>query len=68
MAGRRFRSSQRVALFLAAVGRCAECGVELEPGWHGDHVTPVSAGGDTDPANGRALCPRCNFAKGARVS
>jgi 5-methylcytosine-specific restriction endonuclease McrA len=66
MAVRRFRPAVRVALFLAARGRCAECGEPLQPGWHADHVEPVSAGGETVPANGRALCPRCNLAKGAR--
>jgi len=67
MASRRFGPATRVALFLAAHGRCAQCGVTLEPGWHGDHVTPVRAGGDTVPANGRALCPPCNLAKGGRM-
>ena len=38
----------------------------LQPGWHADHVKPVSAGGATEPANGQALCPRCNLEKGAR--
>jgi len=64
MPSRRFRPATRVALFLAAGGRCAECGIRLGPGWHGDHVVPVLAGGDTTPANGRALCPPCNLAKG----
>jgi len=31
-----------------------------------DHVAPVRAGGATEPANGRALCPRCNLVKGGR--
>jgi 5-methylcytosine-specific restriction endonuclease McrA len=66
MAARRFRPAARVALFLAARGRCAECGAALAPGWHADHVTPFKAGGATEPGNGRALCPRCNLAKGAR--
>lgn len=66
MASRRFASQARVALFLAAGGRCARCGVALERGWHGDHVTPVRAGGATEPGNGQALCPRCNLAKGGR--
>jgi 5-methylcytosine-specific restriction endonuclease McrA len=66
MAARRFRPATRVALFLAARGKCAQCGATLRPGWHADHVAPVSAGGATEPANGRALCPRCNVAKGAR--
>ena len=45
---------------------CAVCGEPLQPGWHADHVRPVSAGGETGPANGQALCARCNLAKGAR--
>jgi len=66
MGPRRFRSRARVALFLAVEGRCARCGVVLAPGWHADHVAPVRAGGPTTPANGQALCPRCNLAKGGR--
>ncbi|MGH2873778.1 MAG: HNH endonuclease [Solirubrobacteraceae bacterium] len=65
MGSRRFGGSARVALFLAARGRCAACGAALEPGWHADHVVPVSGGGATAPANGQALCPRCNQRKGA---
>lgn len=63
---RRFNSSERAALFLATDGRCERCGTELQPGWHGDHVTPYSAGGPTDVINGQALCPTCNLKKGAR--
>jgi 5-methylcytosine-specific restriction endonuclease McrA len=55
-----------VALFLAADGRCAECGVRLEPGWHADHVQPHIRGGATEAANGQALCPACNLSKGVR--
>jgi 5-methylcytosine-specific restriction endonuclease McrA len=63
---RRFRPAARVALFLAAHGRCAACGVRLTPGWHADHVEPHARGGLTEPRNGQALCPACNLAKGAR--
>jgi 5-methylcytosine-specific restriction endonuclease McrA len=66
MGARRFRPAARVALFLAAQGRCAVCGERLRPGWHADHVRPVRAGGGTEPANGQALCPRCNLGKGSR--
>jgi 5-methylcytosine-specific restriction endonuclease McrA len=66
MGARRFRPAARVALFLAAQGRCAACGEPLRRGWHADHVEPVSGGGATEPANGQALCPRCNLVKGAR--
>ena len=34
MGVRRFRPTARVALFLAAQGRCAQCGAPLQPGWH----------------------------------
>jgi superfamily II DNA or RNA helicase len=62
---RRFNTSERVALYLAAGGHCAHCGTPLEAGWHGDHITPYSAGGPTDVINGQALCPACNFKKGS---
>lgn len=65
---RRFSSSERAALYLAADGRCTECGRELEPGWHADHVDPYSLGGPTDVTNGQALCPVCNLSKGSKVS
>ena len=61
---RSFNSAERVALFLAADGRCVECGQDLEPGWHADHVTAWSSGGSTDVRNGQALCPPCNLRKG----
>ncbi len=63
-----FNSRERAALFLAADGRCTECGIELEPGWHADHVDPHSRGGDTDVTNGQALCPPCNLKKGNKMT
>lgn len=61
---RRFSSRERVAMYLAADGVCGDCGAQLEPGWHGDHIRPHSQGGPTDIINGQALCPACNLAKG----
>jgi 5-methylcytosine-specific restriction endonuclease McrA len=65
---RRFNKSERIAMFLAADGKCSnpECGQDLNPGWHGDHITPWSAGGKTDVINGQALCPDCNLKKGTK--
>ncbi|MFB6889433.1 DEAD/DEAH box helicase family protein [Kitasatospora sp. NPDC056327] len=51
-------------MYLAAGGKCVKCGTLLRPGWHGDHITPWSAGGPTDVINGQALCPNCNLTKG----
>jgi superfamily II DNA or RNA helicase len=62
---RRFSGAEKTALWLAADGVCERCGATLEPGWHADHVEPYSKGGDTDVANGQALCPSCNRSKGA---
>ncbi|MGZ6563148.1 MAG: HNH endonuclease [Solirubrobacteraceae bacterium] len=64
---RRFRPAERVALFLAAGGRCSACGEQLSPDWHADHKSPFSTGGKTHVANGQALCPGCNRHKGARA-
>lgn len=63
---RRFTSSERAVLYLAANGMCARCGAPLQPGWHGDHVMPHSDGGPTDVTNGQALCPSCNLRKGTQ--
>ncbi|MFD5798637.1 DEAD/DEAH box helicase family protein [Streptomyces diastatochromogenes] len=61
---RRFNGAERTALYLAADGLCQRCGAPLEPGWHGDHIEPYSAGGSTEILNGQALCPQCNLQKG----
>ena len=55
-------------MYLAADGKCEECGIELEPGWHGDHINPYSKNGITDVINGQALCPPCNLKKGNTVA
>lgn len=67
MSVRRFSPRQRAALYLAADGRCERCGIELEPGWHADHIHPYSKSGPTDVINGAALCPSCNHKKGASI-
>jgi 5-methylcytosine-specific restriction endonuclease McrA len=61
---RRFRRSERVALYFFAGGRCMRCNRPLGDDWHADHVRPWSRGGPTDVINGQALCPECNLKKG----
>lgn len=65
---RRFNSAQRVALYLAADGRCMRCGAELGAEWHADHIHPWSQGGPTDVINGQALCASCNLKKGTSLN
>lgn len=62
-----FSRSEKIAMLLISDGRCEGCGVELETGWHADHVRPWSRGGETDVLNGQALCQTCNLKKGAKV-
>lgn len=65
---RRFNSAQRIALYLAADGRCMKCGTELGDNWHADHIHPWSQGGPTDVTNGQALCATCNLRKGNNLN
>lgn len=55
----------RAALFTEAGGRCRMCGDELQAGWHADHKTPWSKGGQTNVHDMQALCASCNQKKGA---
>ena len=64
---RHFNDAERLALYIAAGGLCEECGIKLEDGfWEPDHIHPYHAGGNTDVANGRAICRHCNRVKGGR--
>lgn len=65
---RRFSGRERIALYLAADGRCEDCGDPLPPDFHADHGFPHSRGGVTDVLNGQALCPPCNRTKSDSVS
>src|SRR5699024_4498446 len=61
-----FNVRERVALYLAADGKCQLCGTGLQKGWHADHIVPFSRNGDTDIANAQALCPPATSRKEAR--
>jgi len=62
---RTFNQRERAALFLAADGKCEQCGTPLAAGWHADHIAPYSKGGPTAIENGQALCADCNLRKGS---
>lgn len=64
MDARFFSETQRRVLFVAAEGKCEQCGELLGQGWHADHIIPWSVGGLTDVSNGQALCAGCNQRKG----
>lgn len=64
---RRFNATEKFVMHANADGLCQACGIELNPGWHADHVIPHSKSGRTDIANAQALCSRCNLQKGSKI-
>ena len=60
---RRFNQSERNALWIAAEGKCQNCGNTLDETWEPDHVHPYTKGGESEILNGQALCRECNRKK-----
>lgn len=58
-----FNKRQKQLLYTEAKGLCMVCGIQLDKGWHADHVVPYSKNGMTELENGQALCPKCNQKK-----
>jgi 5-methylcytosine-specific restriction endonuclease McrA len=46
--------------------KCAECGIDLDKGYHADHDPPFSAKPETNVNRMQALCPKCNLRKGKK--
>jgi len=67
-AGKLPRDIYRI-LFDAQGGVCIYCECDLEvSGYHLEHLTPVSRGGDNSILeNLRLACPKCNMSKGAKT-
>ena len=61
----RLTTRERLALFLAAKGRCQRCHLVITPGrrWEVDHVVPRAMGGGGRRANLQVLCAPCHGAK-----
>lgn len=61
---RLFSKRQKKILQIISGNTCCICGEALKRNFHGDHVKPYSAGGETILKNGQALCESCNRSKG----
>lgn len=48
-------------------GICYLCFIDLQPGWHIDHVRPLVLGGPDKLSNVLPACPPCNLAKGSKT-
>jgi predicted restriction endonuclease len=56
-----FTARQARQLFIAADGKCQQCGCDLvgQP-FHAHHIRPHSQGGPIELYNGQILCPPCH--------
>lgn len=55
---------QRLAMFTAQNGICADCPRKLMPGmYHADHRIPLADGGADDESNLKLICLDCHKAK-----
>ncbi len=50
-------------LYATQGGRCYYCSVEIESGYHIEHMTPLSRGGRNDVSNICLACAPCNHSK-----
>lgn len=61
--GKPFSSSDIAELFELQGGRCNYCALVLLPGYHADHIKPLSRGGGNGRDNICLACPSCNRSK-----
>ncbi len=55
-------------LYATQGGRCYYCSVEIENGYHIEHMTPLSRGGKNDVSNICLACAPCNLSKHTKTA
>lgn len=63
---RRLSQEDRQELYVTANGLCQRCGIQLDIGWHGAHLTAWSRSGSTSLQNMEAWCADCNLQLGPK--
>lgn len=54
-------------LMIQQDARCVYCGTSIQDGYHIDHKTPLSRGGNNSSDNIHLTCPTCNLRKHAKT-
>lgn len=67
-AGGSFTAEDIKDLYATQGGRCYYCSVEIEEGYHIEHMTPLSRGGRNDVSNICLACAPCNFKKHTKTA
>ena len=55
-------------LYATQGGRCYYCSVDIENGYHIEHMTPLSRGGQNDVSNICLACAPCNLSKHTKTA
>jgi 5-methylcytosine-specific restriction endonuclease McrA len=55
-------------LYATQGGRCYYCSVEIENGYHIEHMTPLCRGGRNDVSNVCLACAPCNLKKNRKTA
>ncbi len=64
--GGRFTKADILDLLESQLRKCANCRVDLAPGYHIDHIMPLFRGGLNVAGNLQLLCSKCNLRKGSK--
>jgi len=67
-AGGTFTAEDIKDLYATQGGRCYYCSVEIESGYHIEHMTPLSRGGRNDVSNICLACAPCNLQKHTKTA
>ena len=64
----RFTAKDIKNLYATQGGRCYYCRIEIEAGYHIDHMFPISRGGTNWPENLALACVPCNLSKHTKTA
>ncbi len=66
--GGEFTATDIKDLYATQGGRCYYCSIDIEAGYHIDHMLPISRGGTNGPENLALACAPCNLSKHTKTA